>query len=102
MPQLQDAVAQLDKVRRMTDQIPADGTKTLTSIVGNAKPALQQSISKVEAMPRVSDVLKPTLDSLQVRLDVFAMGLPQSTQAAGSPQQQRPQKSIASAPDSRP
>jgi len=86
----------------MTDQIPADGTKTLTSIVGNAKPALQQSITKVEAMPRVSDVLKPTLDSLQVRLDVFAMGLPQNAQAPGSPQQQRPQKSIATAPDSRP
>ena len=102
LPQLQDAVAQLDKVRRMTDQIPADGTKTLTSIVGDAKPALQQSISKVEAMPRVSDVLKPTLDSLQVRLDVFAMGLPQGTQAVGSPQQQRPQKSVAAAPDSRP
>ena len=102
LPQLQDAVAQLDKVRRMTDQIPADGTKTLTSIVGNAKPALQQSITKVEAMPRVSDVLKPTLDSLQVRLDVFAMGLPQNAQAPGSPQQQRPQKSIAAAPDSRP
>ena len=100
LPQLQDAVTQLDKVRRMTDQMPADGTKTLTSIAGNAKPALQQSISKVEAMPRVADVLKPTLDSLQVRLDVFAIGLPQNVQAG--PPQRQPQTSIAAAPDSRP
>ena len=100
LPQLQDAVTQLDKVRRMTDQMPADGTKTLTSIAGSAKPTLQQSISKVEAMPRVADVLKPTLDSLQVRLDVFAVGLPQNVQAG--PPQRQPQKSIAAAPDSRP
>ena len=93
LPQLQDAVTQLDKVRRMTDQMPADGTKALTSIVADAKPALQQSISKVEAIPRVSDLLKPTLDSLQVRLDVFAIGLPQQRQS---------QRSLAAAPDPRP
>lgn len=72
LPQINDAVAQLDKVKGMTDQLPADGKKTLISIVGNAKPALQQSINRVEAMPGVSDVLKPTLDSLQTKLNALA------------------------------
>jgi hypothetical protein len=86
LPQLQDAVAQLDKLRRLIDQVPADGRKTLTGIVRNANPGLKQSIDRVHAM-RAAEVLKPTLDSLQVRLDVFtsAAGLPQTAQVPGAP-----------------
>jgi hypothetical protein len=85
LPQLQDAVAQLDKLRRLSDQVPTDGRKTLTNIVRNANPGLKQSIEKVEAI-RAAELLKPTLDSLQVRLDVLASGtgLPQTAQVPGA------------------
>ena len=87
LPQLNDAVAQLEKVQTMSDQLPSDDKKALTSIASDAKPALLQNIQRVEGMPGVTVVLKPTLDKLQARLDNLAsgMGLPQSAQAPDSP-----------------
>jgi uncharacterized protein DUF937 len=69
LPELNDAVAQLDKVHGMAGQIPSEGKKTLATIASSAKPALLQKIQSVQTLPGVHDVLRPTLDKLQARLD---------------------------------
>jgi hypothetical protein len=71
LPQLNEAISQLDGVKGLIGQMPAEGKKTLSSIAGDAKPRLLQLIDKVQAMPGVADVLRPTLDTFKARLDTF-------------------------------
>jgi hypothetical protein len=71
LPVLNDAVAEFDKIKVMTGQIPADGRQALTRIVGEAKPGLLQLIDQVQTAPGAADVLKPTLDALKGTLDRF-------------------------------
>jgi hypothetical protein len=71
LPALNDVVAEFDKIKAMTGQIPADGRQTLTRIVGEAKPGLLKLIDQAQAAPGVAGVLKPTLDALKGKLDRF-------------------------------
>ena len=71
LPALDDAVAEFGKIKAMTGQIPADGRRTLTRIVGEAKPGLLKLIDQVQTAPGAADVLQPTLDALKGALDSF-------------------------------
>ena len=68
LPQLKEAVSQLDQVSGLAGQVPAEGKKVLAGMVGSATPGLQQLIDKSVAIPGVAEVLKPTLDTLKDKL----------------------------------
>ena len=71
MPKLQDVTAQIDKVGGVVGQLSAEQRKLLAGIVSPSLPTLNQLLEKVLAIPGVSDVLKPTIDTLKAKLAVL-------------------------------
>ena len=71
LPKLQDATAQIDKVGGMIGQLSAEQRKLLAGIVSPSIPTLNQLLEKVLAIPGVSEVLKPTIDTLKAKLAIL-------------------------------
>jgi hypothetical protein len=71
LPQLQEQIAQLDQMNGLAAQVPSDGKHALNGIVASGMPPLQQLMEKVEAIPGVADVLKPTLETLKTKLNAI-------------------------------
>ncbi len=68
LPRLQEITAQFDRVTGVRGQLSADQRKALTGMVNPAMAALNQLFDKVLAIPGVSQVLKPAIDTLRARL----------------------------------
>jgi hypothetical protein len=71
LSKLQDVTAQIDKVDGLIAQMSPEQKKILAGLVGPQMPALNQLFDKVLAIPGVSDVLKPVIDSLKAKLAVL-------------------------------
>ena len=71
LPKLQETTAQIDKVGGLTAQLSAEQRKLLAGIVSPSLPTLNQLLEKVLAIPGVTDVLKPTIDTLKTKLAVL-------------------------------
>jgi len=71
LPKLQEAASEIDKVGGLSAQLSAEQRKLLAGIVSPSLPALNQLLEKVLAIPGVSDVLKPTIDTLKAKLAVL-------------------------------
>jgi len=65
---LQQVMAQLDKVTGLAGQLSPDQRKIIAGIVGPAMPNLNQQFSKVLAIPGAAEVLKPSIDALKAKL----------------------------------
>jgi len=65
---LQQVMAQLDKVTGLAGQLSPDQRKIIAGIVGPAMPNLNQQFSKVLAIPGAAEVLKPSIDELKAKL----------------------------------
>jgi hypothetical protein len=72
LPQFNDMVAQLDKLRDAAAQAPDTAKRAMVETVAKAKPGLQDLIDKVLAKPGAAEVLKPTLDAFKSKLDALA------------------------------
>jgi hypothetical protein len=71
LPKVQEAAAQIDKVGGLSAQLSAEQRKLLAGIVSPSLPTLNQLLEKVLAIPGVSDVLRPTIDTLKAKLAVL-------------------------------
>jgi hypothetical protein len=68
VPKVQEATTQIDKVDNMLAQLSPEQRKLIAGLVGPAMPALNQLFDKVFAIPGVSDVLKPVIDTVKAKL----------------------------------
>jgi Bacterial protein of unknown function (DUF937) len=71
LPQLNDAVAQLDKLQSAAAQASDEQRKTIAAMVDKAQPGLQNAIDHALATPGVAEVLKPTLDAFKSKLEAL-------------------------------
>jgi hypothetical protein len=71
LPQLDDMVAQLDKLTSAAAQAP-DQKKAMVEMAAKALPGIQELINKALAKPGVAEVLKPTLDAFKSKLAALA------------------------------
>jgi hypothetical protein len=72
LPTLQDATAQLDKLGGLVNQLPAGGKTALAAFLASVRPSLDEAFNKVLAIPGVSEVAKPTIDTIKAKLDALA------------------------------
>jgi hypothetical protein len=72
VPQLKEAVAQVDRVKDLSGQLSAEQRKAVTSLVNPTMPTLNQLFDKVLAVPGASEELKPTVEVLKAKLAALA------------------------------
>lgn len=72
LPKLESAGTELDKVVRLSDQLPDAGKKAVAGVVSAAEPATSQLFDKVLAIPGVKEVAKPQIDSLRAKLNTLS------------------------------
>jgi Bacterial protein of unknown function (DUF937) len=65
---LQQVMAQLDKVTGLAGQLSPDQRKIIAGLIGPAMPNLNQQFSKVLAIPGAAEVLRPSIDALKAKL----------------------------------
>jgi hypothetical protein len=68
LPQLDDMLTQLDKLRDAAAVAPDQQKKTVVDVVAKAQPDIQELINQALAKPGVAEVLKPTLDAFKSKL----------------------------------
>ena len=71
LPKLREVTAQIDKVDGMIGQLSPDQRRLLAGLVNPVMPTLNQLFDKVLAIPGVSELLKPAIDALKVKLAVL-------------------------------
>jgi hypothetical protein len=72
LPKLQSAASELDNVIQLSSQLPAEGKKTIGSLVAAAQPATTQLFNKVQGIPAANNVAKPTIDALKEKIDTLS------------------------------
>ena len=68
LPKLQQVTDQIGKTDGMIGSLSADQRKDLAGLVNPTMPEVNQLLDKVLAIPGVSEVLKPTLDTMKAKL----------------------------------
>jgi alkylated DNA nucleotide flippase Atl1 len=68
LPKLREATAQIDKVSGMLGQLSDAQRKVLAGLVSPMMSTLNQLFDKVLAIPGVTEVIKPTIDTLKAKL----------------------------------
>jgi hypothetical protein len=68
LPKLQQLTDQMNKTDGMLGSLSADQRKTLAGLVNPSMPEVNQLFDKVLAIPGVSEVLKPALDTVKAKL----------------------------------
>ena len=68
LPRLREVTAQIDKVDGVIGQLSTEQRKILAGLLSPAMPTINQLFDKVLAIPGVSEVLKPTIDTLRAKL----------------------------------
>ena len=72
LPKLHEATGALEKVKGLAGKLQAEQKTALAALITAALPVINPLIDKVLAIPVVSDVLKPAIDSLRTQLDALA------------------------------
>jgi len=72
IPKLQDAAAQLDKVGGLVDRLSPDQRKVAAGLVAALMPTLNVAFDKLLAIPEISTLLKPSIDTLKASLAKIA------------------------------
>jgi hypothetical protein len=72
LPKLQEAVTALDGVSGMAGKLSAAQKSTLVGLIAASLPTLRDTATKVLAIPGVSEVAKPVVDSLIAKLEILA------------------------------
>src|SRR5271157_6293907 len=76
LPQLEKGTAEFDKLRDLSEKLPADSKGTLAALLASARPALDGLFDKVLAIPGVDSIAKPAIDALRAKLDALSKALP--------------------------
>lgn len=72
LPKLQSSTEALEKVRGLTDKLSPEQKSTLAGLITAAMPTINPLIDKIMAIPGVSAIAKPAIDSLRTQLDALA------------------------------
>jgi Bacterial protein of unknown function (DUF937) len=72
LPKLRQTAAQLDRVNSLAAQLPPDGKRAIAGLIETAMPTIKQLCDKALATPGVSEIAKPAIDELRVKLDSLA------------------------------
>lgn len=64
LPQLKDAVSQLDSAKSVFDSLPAVGKSSIVSIITSNLGSIKDLIAKVASIPGVGDLVKPFTDPI--------------------------------------
>ena len=64
LPQLKDAVSQLDSAKSVFDSLPAVGKSSIVSIIASNLGGIKDLIAKVASIPGVGDLVKPFTDPI--------------------------------------
>jgi len=71
LPKIQEATAELNKVKALAAQLPPDSKRTLAGLIAAATPAIYRLCDKVVAMPGVGVVAQPAVDEVRTLLDTL-------------------------------
>lgn len=72
LPKLQAAEAEIDKISATAGQLSSEQKTALAGMVAPMMSTLNGLFDKILAIPGVSDVLKPTIDSLKTKLSALS------------------------------
>lgn len=72
LPKLQEAEAQIEKVRGLAAQLPTGGRGALATLISANLPTINAQLDKIMAMPGVAAILKQPIDALRSDLDTMA------------------------------
>jgi hypothetical protein len=68
LPRLREATAQLDRVTGVLGQLSTSQRTVIAGLVNPVMSTLNQLFDRVLAVPGVADIIKPTIDTLRVKL----------------------------------
>jgi hypothetical protein len=68
LPKLRDATAQIDRVSGLVGQLSEGQRKVLAGLVNPVMSTLNQLFDRVLTVPGVAEIIKPTIDTLRVKL----------------------------------
>jgi hypothetical protein len=72
LPKLQEASGALEKVNGMAGKLQAEQKSALAALITAALPVINPLLDKALAIPGVSDIIKPAVDSVRAQLDALA------------------------------
>lgn len=72
LPTLQEATTQFDRLGGLVNQLPAGGKTAIAAFLTSIRPAIDEAFNKILAIPGVSAVAKPTIDTIKGNLDAMA------------------------------
>ena len=76
LPQLEKGAAELDKLRELSVNLPAESKNALAALLASTRPALDGLFDKILAIPGVDSIAKPPIDALRAKLDALSKALP--------------------------
>lgn len=71
-PKLQDAAAQLEKIKTASAAMAPDARKPIADLIGGELPGLAQTAEKLLSNPTIAGILKPILDQLMQALTTLS------------------------------
>jgi hypothetical protein len=63
---------EFSRLKKLLDQLSPDVRKTVVSAIAATRPALDQLFDKALAIPGVSALIKPTVDSVRAELNTLS------------------------------
>jgi hypothetical protein len=71
LPKLTDLTGKLDNLAPLASKLPDTSKSAFTDMVKKTSASLQTEMDRVNALPGVSDTIKPTLDKLKAKLEAL-------------------------------
>lgn len=68
LPKLQEAAGAVDQVSGLAGKFSADQKTMVANLIKTALPGLNDTITKVEAIPGVGEIVKPVIDGILAKL----------------------------------
>ena len=73
LPKLQEVTAQIDKADSAVGQLSEEQRKAIAAVINPLMPTVNQLCDKVLAIPGVTEVLKPSVDTLKAKLTALGV-----------------------------
>jgi len=71
LPGLNKASAEFDQLTGLLGQLPPDARKVLANIITSIRPNITHLMERVLAIPYVAAIIKPTIDTINTKLDTL-------------------------------
>jgi hypothetical protein len=73
LPKLREVTTQIDKTEGAVGQLSAEQRKAIAAVINPLMPTVNQLCDKVLAIPGVSEVLKPSVETLKAKLTALTV-----------------------------